>query len=334
MIPLLADGGAARLFQPGNAIPGNGIDLGLGNPDITTLPVDALAMGMLTAAQRAAALAYGPPMGNCALVEALRRTVTRDVRHAEHALITNGAMEAVMLALRALHRPGSVLLAEQSTFPGLITAARDIGLDIVPVRTGSGGIDVDDLRARIRSLRAVGRPIAGLYLMPTAANPTGACLSAGRRRAIADLVRRYDITVIEDDAYRDVYFDGVAPEPLINLAAEQVIHIRSLSKVVCPGIRLAVVYGPRKLLDQMTALRAVGGTSPLASELLASFLDRTDYDDYLAALRGVYRVRRDARGVPAVEVPGTVLPGAEGRLLPVDTRAGEHHRQSGLSGRP
>ena len=68
-----------------------------------------------------------------------------------------------MLALRALHRPGSVLLAEQSTFPGLITAARDIGLDIVPVRTGSGGIDVDDLRARIRALRAVGRSIAGLY---------------------------------------------------------------------------------------------------------------------------------------------------------------------------
>ena len=105
-----------------------------------------------------------------------------------------------MLALRVLAMPGSVLLAEQLTFPGLITAACDIGLKIIPVKTGESGIDLDDLRVQIESLHSQGRPIAGLYLMPTAANPTGTCLSAEQRRVIAHLAKTYDVMVIEDDA--------------------------------------------------------------------------------------------------------------------------------------
>ena len=284
--------GAARLFQPGGPPPAAAIDLGLGYPDPSTLPIDAFDPSRFTPGRRLAAVGYGPRQGNAALIDALRRTVLRDLAVPTPVLLTSGALEAVQAALRVLGRYGGRLLVEETTFPGLITVARELGLDLVPVRTGAHGIDLLDLEEQIVRTTATGR-VAGLYVMPTASNPTGSCLSEQRRRDLAALVAAHGVTVIEDDAYRDVRYDGPAPTALADLAPDQVLHVRSLSKVVCPGIRLAAVSGPEWLTTAMADLRLVGGTSPYASELLADFLERVDYDAYLGALQATYRRRRD-----------------------------------------
>jgi len=54
------------------------------------------------------------------------------------------------------------------------------------------------IRARMASNLPPPRVV---YLIPSGQNPTGAAMSAARRGAIYEVARRYDLLVVEDDAY-------------------------------------------------------------------------------------------------------------------------------------
>ena len=79
--------------------------------------------------------------------------------------------------------------------------------------------------------------IRGLYVVPGNDNPTTATMSANRRRAIAEIARRRDIVVIEDDAYGRLA--SASLPPLASLAPERTWHVASLSKSISPSLRIA-----------------------------------------------------------------------------------------------
>lgn len=299
---------AGGVFAPGTPLPDHIIDLGLGYPDLATFPTDLLNLCVLdrSPALLTRALSYGPPGGEPDLVDAAFESVLSDEARIGSTLVTNGSMEAIDLVLRAVAERGQVLVSEDPTFPGLLPAAAAVGLDVVGVESDFDGINPDALQAALRGLRADGRDIAGLYLMPTAANPTGCCSSEERRRIVTDLAVENDLLVIEDDAYRAITFID-PPRSLHTMCPARVVHIRSFSKVLCPGFRLAITVGPPDVIERMTALKPVGGTAPFTSPLVADLLRRLDYPQHLARLREVYGERRD-KALAAVR---RVMPDAE-----------------------
>lgn len=280
-------------FTPGGITPPGTVNLALGYPDETVFPDELLDLAILgRPAVRSKALSYGPPNGSQALTDALFATVLRDEHRVGSTLITNGSMEAIDLALRARARHGNVLLSEDPSFPGLVDTARAAGLDVIGIPTDHEGIDPAALVDRVHAVRRGGHRIAGVYLMPTASNPTGSRLSIERRHRIAALAAHLDVLVIEDDAYRAITFTADEPPPTLHaINPSNVLHLRSLSKCLAPGFRLALAVGPDDVIDEMTRLKPVGGTTPFSSELIAELLLTLDYGQHLTRLTDVYAHR-------------------------------------------
>jgi 2-aminoadipate transaminase len=110
--------------------------------------------------------------------------------------------------------------------------------------------------------------------------------------------------VIEDDAYADLRFDGAAPRPLLADAPKQVFHVGTLSKTLCPGLRIGWLVAPVHLRKR--ALRIKQGSdlhaSSLAQAIVADLLGATpgggglDFEARLVRLRRFYRARAGALG--------------------------------------
>lgn len=76
----------------------------------------------------------------------------------------------------------------------------------------------------------------GIYLMPSGTNPTNIAMSETRKTQIADIVRRYEIVVIEDDNYSALFDER--PVPLAHYVPDQSVFISGFSKPVCSGFRI------------------------------------------------------------------------------------------------
>lgn len=84
--------------------------------------------------------------------------------------------------------------------------------------------------------------ISAVYLNPNINNPTTATLSINRRLALADVAKRFDLTIIEDDAYGALASHGIAT--MSQIVPERTWYLNGLSKSFAPGMRMAWIYCP------------------------------------------------------------------------------------------
>jgi DNA-binding transcriptional MocR family regulator len=227
--------------------PGALIDLGLNLPLYAQDPDLAGALRDLgRRADLAALLCYQPFTGSDRYRQSGAAWIARhglDVSP-EQVVITAGAQHAIVVALGALCCAGDRVLSEELTYPGLKTAATLLGLVVEPVAMDAEGLLPEDLdRVADESGARV------LYCMPTLHNPTTRTMSAGRRRAVAEVARRRGLQVIEDDVHG--LLDRDHAPPLASLAPERTLYIASTSKVVAGGLRVAYVAAPAPLVERL-----------------------------------------------------------------------------------
>ncbi|WP_433706100.1 PLP-dependent aminotransferase family protein [Paraburkholderia sacchari] len=215
--------------------------------------------GLRLAAQRAydpavQCLQYGPTDGLPALKREIVALMGRRgaACEADELMATTGSQQGLDLLLRVLVEPGEVVLTEEPAYPATLQAFRLQRAKIVTVPIDAHGIQVEKLAALLES-GACGKPKL-LYTVPTFANPTGATLSAERRRALLALAVKYRFVVVEDDPYGDLRFAGaplrslLAEAEQIDGARDWVVHFASLSKIVAPGLRVGWMVGPREIV--------------------------------------------------------------------------------------
>ncbi|HSI39550.1 MAG TPA: PLP-dependent aminotransferase family protein [Xanthobacteraceae bacterium] len=169
---------------------------------------------------------------------------------AEHIFATNGAQHGLDLALGTLCRRGDVVLVEELTYVGFKALASLYGYRLEPVAMDEEGLLPEALDARLRETGA-----RVVYAMPTLHSPTARTMSAGRRRAVADVVARHDVHLIEDDVYG--FLLDAKPEPIAGLIPERTIYLASFSKIFELGFRAGVMSVPPALLERaQLAMRA------------------------------------------------------------------------------
>jgi 2-aminoadipate transaminase len=189
-------------------------------------------------------------------------------------------------------RPGDRVLVEQSTYFGFLSLCRAHGVEPVPVPTNGDGLDPAALeRALLKD-----RP-RFLYVMPTFHNPTGVSMSETRRRQVLEIAERYGLTIVEDDVFHELSYDGPPPPPLKAMApGADVAYVDSFSKFLLPGLRLGFLLPPPSLRGALAArLETATLTTPhLLQRTLAEYLRRGELDRHLARVLPEYRNRRDA----------------------------------------
>ncbi|WP_124552217.1 PLP-dependent aminotransferase family protein [Methylophilus methylotrophus] len=201
----------------------------------------------------------------------------------DEIVITNGALEALNLCLAAVTQPGDSVIIECPSFYAALQAIERLGLKAIEVPSHPElGIDLAALeRAIIQH-----RPKA-CWLMTNFQNPTGSLMPEDKKRALVALITRYQLPLIEDDVYRELYFGKQRPLPAKTWDSDGwVMHCSSFSKTLAPGYRVGWVSAGR-FSEKITRLKisTTLATSIPAQQALASYLVKGGYDKHLRQLR-------------------------------------------------
>lgn len=279
------------------------IDLGWGHPDPALLPVEGLRRAATEALDRhgAAALAYGSERGPGPLLRWLLGylgATDRRAPAAEEIIVTGGISHALDQVCTLLTQPGDAVLVEEPTYHLAVRILREYPLDLIPIVSDEGGLRPEAVTGVLAAARRAGKAVRFLYTVPTFNNPTGISLSTARRRALIDLAVVEGLTIVEDDAYRELAYDGPAPPSLWSLAPRgPVIRLGSFSKVVAPGLRLGFLTADAAIIERFRGgglLDSGGGINHFSANTAAAFCEAGRFQEQGERLRSAYRARRDA----------------------------------------
>lgn len=262
-----------------------------GTPHVGDFPLEQLSDVLAQGIERGD-LAYGPSRGHPALLGALRDLLTREGLQIEpeRLLVTGGAMQGLDLIFRLTLAPGEPVYVEDPTYSDALDALRLTEARVVAMPMDEHGVRVGELPA----LAAQRGPPRLIYTMPTFQNPTGVTLAGDRRGELVEFAASVGARLVEDDPYGRFRFAGSPLPPLVALGPE-VVGVRSLSKVIAPGLRLGYLIAPEPLVSELTAALTttsicIGG---LVQRLAARFIDSGAIEEHLARLTGVFAQRRD-----------------------------------------
>ncbi|KQS72909.1 GntR family transcriptional regulator [Rhizobium sp. Leaf371] len=182
----------------------------------------------------------------------------------EGIVVTQGAHAAIVSVVTAVTAPGDRILFENLTYSQVARALSLMGRRILAGETDAQGLVPDDFERICQQQHP-----AVVFLMPTLQNPTLAAMDRARRETIANLARRYNVLVIEDDIY-GVLLNDTQPM-LASLAPERTFVISGLSKSVSPGVRGGWVSCPPHFAARVKIAHKMltGGTAFLLAECAA-----------------------------------------------------------------
>lgn len=183
-------------------------------------------------------------------------------------VVTSGTQHGLAVSIAALSEPGDLLLTESVSYTGITAIASQLHRRRVHgVEMDEHGLRPDGLEAACRSGQA-----RILVCTPTLHNPTTTVMPEERRRQIAEVARRHDLRVIEDDVFGFLLPEG--PPPLTAFVPERGCYVTSLSKCLVPGLRVGYVVPPERYLAQVAATvrSSVWMPSPLSNEIAAQWI--------------------------------------------------------------
>ena len=285
-------------------------DFAHGLPDLGSFPRADWAHALREACRTAptAAFGYDDPRGHPRLREVLAAYLRR-VRGAaadpDCIVVCAGFAQGLAVALAVLRDAGLRQIGFED--PGYAdtgpVAARQAGLEPVPVPVDADGIDTDALTAS--GVRAV-------VLTPAHQWPTGVVLAPRRRTALVAWAAERDAIIIEDDYDAEFRYDREAVGALQGVAANRVISLGTVSKSLAPSVRLGWMLCPPHLVAAIAARKhdSDRGCPGLDQLALAILLESGRYDRHLRRMRAQYARRRDvlaealARHAPRVGLTG------------------------------
>ncbi len=229
---------------------------------------------------------------------ALREAIAAEARErgvpcsAEQVLIVSGSQQTLDLAAKLFIDPGTEVLLEAPTYLAALQAFQLFGADCLAVPQEGDGPQLQVLRERLLHHRP-----AFAYLIPTFQNPSGVRYSEEKRDAVAALLDEFDVTLIEDEPYRELVFDDELARPIAGrLRSASWIYTGTVSKTLMPGLRVGYLIATPDLFPYMLRLKQSADlhTNRVGQWQALQWLGSERYREHLAALRSFYRLRRDA----------------------------------------
>ena len=232
---------------------------------------------------------YVLPPGN----EELRRQIARRSLDlgcnlaAKDIIVTNGAMEAMNLCLRAVAKPGDTVALESPTYFGLLQTLESLGIKALEIPTHPReGISLDALEFALDRSK-----IAAVIAMPNAQNPLGFTMSDENKKRLVKMLDKRSVPLIEDDVYCDLHFgdDRALPAKAFDRSGN-VMLCSSFTKTLAPGFRLGWV-APGRWHAQVQMLKFINsvGCPEILQLVIAEFLASGGYERQLRSLRRVFR---------------------------------------------
>src|SRR6266850_219640 len=208
--------------------------------------------------------------------------------HADQIVIVGGMQQAMLISATALLNPGEPAWIEDPCYQQTRRVLTLAGARIVPRPVDDQGIVI---------ARSPKEPLPRIiYVTPSHQFPLGITMSFQRRTGLLDFARAHGVFIFEDDYDAEFRFAG---PPLPSLQgidnSSRVIYAGTVSKILCPSLRLGYIVAPEPLVDSLVKLRSAMDqhSSPIDQATLARFITEGFFLSHIKRMRKIYAERRD-----------------------------------------
>lgn len=257
----------------------------LGVPDKSLLPIAKLNKGMISALRNLddSGTGYEPVQGSVNLRRAIAKwsLVLDGKLSADDIVTTSGTMNAIYNCLLAVTQRGDTIAVETPVYFGILHVAKSIGLDVIEIPNHPlTGVDLE-------ALKRVLPKITACCFISNFSNPLGCLMPDDHKKELVNMLTEYNIPLIEDDLYGDLFFGTERPKPCKAFdEAGIVLWCGSVSKTLAPGYRVGwVAAGKYKDRIIRQKLLQTISTPSLYQEVIADFMEHGRYDHHLRTLR-------------------------------------------------
>jgi DNA-binding transcriptional MocR family regulator len=233
----------------------------------------------------------------------------------DDVLVTQGCIEALNLALRAVAQPGDTIAVESPTFYGLLQILESLGMRALEIPTSpQTGVSIEAMELAIRSYDN----IRALVVIPHLQNPLGSIMPDGHKERLVALCEANGIPLIEDATYGELV-NSEAPLKALKAwdRSGNVIRCSSLHKSLAPGLRLGwITAGRWQARVEMLKYAQTRNNDELAQLAVGDYMASGAYDRHLRRLRQTVTQQRErtAEAIAAYFPPGTRLTVPNGGL--------------------
>ncbi len=259
--------------REGSALVARLVDRSAGSTDLIDLSISVLpdaqglpAVGVTTAdlLQVTPDTGYSP-WG----LPSLRATVARMLAgwglptQPEQVVITTGAQQAISIAAACWVRPDDLVVVDDPTYPGAVSAFAAAGATLLGVPLDRHGVELGPMQD------ALERRPALVYLQTSMHSPTGIVLSDARRRRLAEQLADARVPFVEDVSLAGLAWSRVPPPVAAEAPDQPIAVIGSLSKLLWGGLRLGFVRAPEPVALRFARVKA---THDLGSSVVGQLL--------------------------------------------------------------
>lgn len=281
---------------------GQVISLAGGLPSAECFPVKELEAASARVLQKHAnfALQYANTQGEALFLDFLAQQMKAlgAPVPASQLQVVSGSEQGLDTLSRVFIDPGSAIAVEDPTYSGALMAFRPYRPRFVTIPTDNDGLIVDALEEKLKA----GEKIRFLYMMSCFQNPMGTTLIPERRRQLLEVASKYNLVILEDDPYGELYYEGTRPEPLAKLDIDMhgelthVVYVNTFSKTIAPGLRIGWIAAPKELIGKIVLTKQAMDlhSSPFNQYLIYETCQGDFWPRQMAHIRQVNRVRRDA----------------------------------------
>ncbi|MDI4643681.1 PLP-dependent aminotransferase family protein [Cohnella hashimotonis] len=203
--------------------------------------------------------------------------------------VFSGAQQALHL-LNGMPFPNGKtnILVEQPTYWGMLESLKAQNQTVIGIERTPEGIDWTALERHFQS-----NMIKFFYTIPRFHNPLGTSYTPKEKQRIADLAQKYDVYIVEDDYLADFETDSKADPIWAYGGSSHVLYLRSFSKVMLPGLRLAAAAVPKTLVPSLQQHKRTAdlSTSVLSQGVLEIFMQSGMYAHHAKRMRAMYGQR-------------------------------------------
>jgi alanine-synthesizing transaminase len=304
------------------------IDMGMGNPDLSTPP--HIVEKMVEAARKPHNHRYSASMGITRLRSAIAdwygRRYDVDIDPEREAIVTIGVKEGMSHLVLVTIRPGDVVFTPTPTYPIHPYSAIISGGDVRGIPVGPG----NDFFANLVEATRQTWPKPKILIISYPHNPTTEVVDLDFFEKIVTYAKEHDIMVIHDFAYADLTFDGYqAPSFMQAKGARDVgVEFFSMSKSYSmPGWRVGFCVGNPEIIFALKRIKSYLDYGIFQPLQIASIIALNEDQNCVAEIRDTYRERRDAL-IAGLGRVGWEIPSPKGTMF-VWARIPEQFRHMG-----
>jgi len=225
------------------------------------------------------ALQYGSTEGDDRLRELIAENYNEEGFKItkENICVTTASQQGLDLLGKIFVNRGDKVLVGLPSYLGGIQAFNAYGAELIGIKFDEYGMRSDKLEEILAELKTKGEKPKFIYIIPDFQNPAGITMPEFRRKEIIDIVKKYEVLIVEDSPYKQIRFEGEDQKSLFALDGDgNVINLGTFSKIFVPGFRIGWVIAHTEIVDKFVLAKQGTDlcTSPFVQKISAKYIEQ------------------------------------------------------------